>query len=197
MAQMGPGGADGISHVAWVRGSSYAEPAAWFITGKARDPVAFGDTQAFCLPAGGYIAREGDSVYRFPIAAVDLSTGLDIGMLFNVPFKGKIVVPTQNYSSTTLPDGTRSYRTMQHHEAAVTGLQANGSQIEIVLGMEKWSASVKFDVSKFHVQQPVSGKKPGQPTPWALPGRMSRPSADVQRPRVAKLGASPFRRSLQ
>ena len=161
VVRMGGGGADGISHVAWLRGQSYVEPAAWFATGKARDPVAFGDTQAFCLPAGGYIAREADSVYRFPITAIDLSTGLDIGMLFNVPFKGKIAIPSTNYSRATSPDGTQSYRTRSHHEAAVTGLQADGSQIEIVLGMEKWAASVKFDTSKLHRQQPVPGEKPG------------------------------------
>ena len=69
-------------------------------------------------------------------------------MTLNVPFQGTIPIPATNYSSTTLPDGSLSYRTMSHYEAAVTGLEASGSQLEIVLGMEKWSASVKFDVSK-------------------------------------------------
>ena len=118
--QMGGGGADGISHLAWLRGLSYAEPEAWLFAGKARDPAVFGDTQAFCLPAGGYVVRQNDSVYRFPIAAINLSTGLDFAMLLNVPFKGKIAVPTQNYSSESLPDGTTSYRTLQAHEAAVS-----------------------------------------------------------------------------
>jgi ankyrin repeat protein len=54
---------------------------------------------------------------------------------------------------------------LQHREAAVTELQADGNQLEIVLGMEKWAASVKFDVSKFHLRQLVPVEKLGAADP--------------------------------
>ena len=187
---MGGGHGDGISHVNWLRRLPDEEPAAWLVTGKACDPVAFGDTHAFCLPAGGYIAREADSVFRFPIAAVDLSSGLDTELLLNVPFKGKMPIPTTNYSSTTLPDGTHSYRTLWHQESAITELHASGGQLEIVLGQEKWSASVKFDISK--VSWPAGGTSVLKSTSHAPDlqkrGRQLYPQGDATSTRLPNTG---------
>jgi len=108
VVSMGGGGADGTSCVAWLHHLQHAEPAAWFSAGKAQDVAAFGDTHAFCLPAGGYVSRSDTPVYRFPISAVDLATGLDTELLLDVPFKGQIPIPETNFRSTTLPDGTHS-----------------------------------------------------------------------------------------
>jgi hypothetical protein len=146
--RMGGSGNDGLSHVQWLRRLSYEEPTAWLTTAKACDPVAFSKTHAFCLPGGGYVVRESDSIFRFPIAAVDLSTSLNADMVLDVPFRGNISIPTTNYSSRQSPDGTRSIRTTMHHEAAITGLTMSDGLLEIVLGTEKWAGSVKFDVSK-------------------------------------------------
>ena len=57
---------------------------------------------------------EKDSVFRFPIASVDLSTGFETGLLLSVPFKGKIDAPETNYRSGNLPDGSCSYRTRSY-----------------------------------------------------------------------------------
>ena len=160
VVSMGGGGADGTACVAWLRHLPYAEPVAWLSAGKAQDAVVFGDSHAFCLPAGGYVARKNAPIYRFPISAVDLSTGLDTDLLLNVPFKGEIPIPASNYSSRTLPDGTQGYHTLLYCELAVTGLQVHHNQLEIVLGMEKWAASVRFDVSKALGQRQISTERP-------------------------------------
>ena len=47
-------------------------------------------------------------------------------------------------------------------EASVTGLRSNGDQLEIVLGMEKWSASVTFTIPKLLLQHSVSGPEPAE-----------------------------------
>ncbi len=160
MFRMGPGGSDLIARVAWLRQLSYAQPAAWFAAGRAGDSVAIDAAHVFCVPAGGYIVRKHDPVYRFPIAAIDLSTGLDTDLLFNVPFKGKIRIPETNYSFSTLADGSRAYQTSLPCEAAVTGLHLDGGQIEIVLGLEKRAASVRFDLSKVLGRDSAASQEP-------------------------------------
>ena len=101
--------------------------------------------RSVCQP-GGTSCRESDAVYRFPITAINLANSLDLGMTLNVPFKGQIPMPPRNYSSETLPDGTRKYRAMSHYETAISDLQVRDGRLEIVLGMENWAASLKFDV---------------------------------------------------
>ena len=74
--EMGGGGPDGISSVAWLRRLKYEQPAAWLATGKALDSVVFDKDYAFCIPAGGYETRKDDGVYRFPISAINTSFGM-------------------------------------------------------------------------------------------------------------------------
>lgn len=167
VVSMGGGGADGTSCVAWLRHLPHAEPAVWFSAGKAQDAVEFGENHAFCLPTGGYVARDDSPIYRFPISAVDLATGLDMELLLEVPFKGKIPIPETNYSSSTLPDGTRSFRTRMEWQLAITGLRLHHDQLEIVLGMENWAGSVTFDLSKALGQRQVSTDQVGTGDPVA------------------------------
>lgn len=167
VVSMGGGGTDGTSCVAWLRHLPHAEPAAWFSAGKAQDAVEFGETHAFCLSTGGYVARNDTPVYRFPISAVDMATGLDTEILLDVPFKGEIPIPETNYSSSTRPDGTRSYHTRMEWQLAITRLQLHHDQLEIVLGMENWAGSVTFDVSKALSQRQVSTDQMGTGDPIA------------------------------
>jgi len=144
ISTMGGGGSDGVLHVQWLRQVENTEPDAWLVTGKGRDPVAFSGTHAFFLPAGGYIVKSDDGIYRFPIAAVDLSTGLDSCLLLCVPFDGQIGMPFSNYTARRGRDGTLVYRTAAHRELAISGLSVFGQDLEVTLGMEKRAVSLRY-----------------------------------------------------
>ena len=143
---MGGGGSDGLSDLAWTRRIQYLDPEAWFVSGKAADPVAFGESHAYCLPGGGYISRKEDMIYRFPIAAVDLSTGLDSVFVLNVPFKGTFPLPTSNMSRETSSDGTERNRSLSFHLLAITQLSANGNDLEITVATEAEKSVLTFDL---------------------------------------------------
>jgi ankyrin repeat protein len=146
-AAMGGGGADGVANLAWARRVQYREPQAWFHSGKAGDPVAFGGSHAFCLPGGGYVSREGEMIYRFPMAAVDLSSGVDALFVLNVPFNGTFSIPTSNIGSETASDGTKTYRTSLFHLLAITQLAAEGQELEITIATENQRYGLKFDLT--------------------------------------------------
>jgi len=144
---MGGGSSDGISRVAWLKQDSESEaPAAWLVAGRAGDPVAFTDTHAFCLAGGGYIKHQDERVYRFPVTAIELSSGRQSTVVLAVPFDGEIEVPETNYSMHTLPDGSRGYRMSMWYGLAVTHLASSPIGLEIVVGNETDSSSVVFDM---------------------------------------------------
>jgi ankyrin repeat protein len=142
---MGPGGPNRLSDLVWARQVLYQQPKAWFVSGKAGDPAAFGESHAYCLPGGGYVLEKEDTIYRFPIAAVDLSTGIDSTFVLNVPFKGPFPLPTDNMSQQTLGDGTEFNRTDSFHLMAITHLAADGHQLEVTVATETRKSAVRFD----------------------------------------------------
>lgn len=137
-----------ITRVSWLRRAGYEEPSAWFIAGRARVPAAFGNDFAFCIPAGGYIIERDDTVYRFPITAVDLSTGLDQEMILEVPFAGDFTLPRTNISGSFDWSGPGTYRGHNPHEIAITALRAREGHLKIVLGTPEEAGSLKFDVQR-------------------------------------------------
>lgn len=143
---MGPGGSDCTLNLAWFRRLQYEDPKVWFIAGKGRDPVTFADNYAFCLPGGGYILHNEDSQYCFPIAAVDLSTGLDSILTVRVPFKGSLPLPESNMSTETLADGTESHHALSWHLLTITDLASRGRTLEITLADETQSAVLSFEI---------------------------------------------------
>jgi ankyrin repeat protein len=143
---MGPGGSDCTLNVAWVRRLQYEDPKVWFVAGKGRDPVTFAGNDAFCLPGGGYILRKKDSHYCFPIAAVDLSTGLDRILTMRVPFKGSFPLPDGNMSTETRVDGTESHHALSWHLLAIKDLASRGRMLEITLADETQSTVLSFEV---------------------------------------------------
>jgi ankyrin repeat protein len=145
---MGGGGPDGVANVAWTRRVQYREPEAWFFTGKAGDPVAFGNSFAFCLPAGGYVSKKGDKTYQFPIAAVDLTTGVESSLLLKVPFDGEFVIPKTNVAMERSADGREVYRMGSFHLLAITKLAAEGDKLEITIATENRPYGLRFDLGK-------------------------------------------------
>jgi ankyrin repeat protein len=147
---MGPGGSDHLLRMPWLRQVAGAEPPAWLTSGKAGDPVAFSDTHAFCLPAGGYVADGDRATFHFPLTAIDLRTGNEQPMLLHVPIQGTIAGPKTNYSETRTA-GRTAIHTSGPHLVAVTRLQTDGKILRVTLGAENWSGEVWFDLDGVEV----------------------------------------------
>jgi uncharacterized protein len=160
IVMMGGGGSDGISNLQWIRRVHYNQEQAWFASGKAGDPVAFGRKYAFCLPSGGYVLRKEESIYRFPIAAVDLSTGTDFLLILSVPFNGEFPIPDQNISRESLGAGIERNSTRSPHLLAITQIQARESDIELTLGMEEGVKVLRFSMTSDVGKTAAEGEMP-------------------------------------
>src|SRR5262249_22507833 len=125
---------------------SISRPKVWFVAGRDRDAVAFGEDYGYCIPDGGYVSRKTNALYSFPIAAVDLSTGIDTILTLDVPFKGSFPLPDNNMSRETGADGTDFMHAFSSHLLALTQLAARGANLEITLATETQSATLTFDV---------------------------------------------------
>jgi ankyrin repeat protein len=143
---MGPGGPDLLFNLAWVRRLQYQDPQAWFVSGKGSDPVAFAANYAFCVPGGGYVLHTNDTCYSFPIAAIDLSTGMETFLTLNLPFKGPFTLPDSNMGFYPLPDGTYSCRALNWQFVTITGLETRGRRLEVTLANENTSTVLAFDI---------------------------------------------------
>src|SRR5947209_5690158 len=130
----GPGGSDCLASIPWMRRVARVQPHAWLTTGQAGDPIAFGKTHAFCLPSGGYVVRQDDSVYHLPLSAIDLQTGADHRCLLHVPFKGKVPVPRTNYSASSRR-GSSTIHASGPYLMAITQLHMEDNLLEITLGL--------------------------------------------------------------
>ncbi len=119
---MGGGGADGLSDLMWAGRVRYSGTQDVVCLRQGRRPGCLGETCAFCLPGGGYVLRKEDTIYRFPIAAIDLSAGVELGLVLNVPLKGPFSLPTNNMGTETLSDGTELIRSLNFHLMAVRNL---------------------------------------------------------------------------
>jgi hypothetical protein len=140
------GGPDLIARIPWYRQTEAEAPNAWLVAGKAGDPIAFAGDRAFRVSGGGYVVNDADHVYRFPIAFVDLKTGLDRPLTLNVPFQGGVPVPSTNYSQDFSADGKKRWHTFGPYLLAVTQLRADNGRLRVTLAMENWSGVVDFEI---------------------------------------------------
>ena len=145
---MGPGGPDLLINLLWTRRVQYHDPQAWFVAGKDGDPAAFGEGYAYCVPGGGYVMKQGDKHYIFPLAAVDLSTGVDRGFVLDVPFEGQFSPPADNVSTGTSGNGVESVRALNPHLLAISGITAEAGDLEITLAGESNKWTLHFDIEK-------------------------------------------------
>ncbi|MGD0898104.1 MAG: hypothetical protein ABR915_09740 [Thermoguttaceae bacterium] len=68
------------------------------IAGPAGDPVAYSPTHAFRPAGGGYILKNGEQVYHFPIRMLDLKSTQSQTLTLSVPFEGQVSKPESNSS---------------------------------------------------------------------------------------------------
>jgi hypothetical protein len=144
---LGPGDPDPLCRVAWYREVSAEVPPSWLTADPAGDPVALGDAVAVRVRGGGYVADRVAGVYHFPLAMIDLATGVDRAMALKVPYTGTLPEPTSNYGHSVGPGGADRWHKLGPYVLAVTGLQMEGSRVHVTLGMEKWSRTLSFDLA--------------------------------------------------
>jgi hypothetical protein len=145
---LGPGGPDRLCRVAWYREMSAEDPPAWLTADPAGDPVAFADSVAVWVSGGGYVPDRTAGVYHFPLAMIDLATGVDQAMVLKVPYSGTLPEPTTNYGQSVGPGGAVRWHKLGPYVLAVTGLQMDGSRVQVTLGMEKWSRTLSFELAE-------------------------------------------------
>ena len=144
---LGRGGSDLLCRVDWHRQLSVEQPEAWLVSDPAGQPLAFTDTHAFRVIAGGYVLEPSATAYNFPIAVIDLKKGVDSNWMLKVPFKGRLPEPETNYSREQSPTGKDRWSTHGPHVLAITWLQVEDSRLRVTLGMEKWSRSLEFQLA--------------------------------------------------
>lgn len=138
---------DGLFNLAWSRRISYEPPKAWLLTGKNGEPAAFGDSWAYCVPGGGYVLQEQEKQFRFPIAALNLSSGEDISFALSVPFDGNIVLPESNIGTETRGD-KKYYTTVNPLGLALTYLEAHGNELDVTVATETNRWTLSFDLGE-------------------------------------------------
>ena len=153
----GPGGRDCLARMPWFHQMTPPEQTGWLVAGKSGDPTAFGQSFAYCQPAGGFIADSENAVYNFPLLALELGSAQAQPLLLRVPFLGKLPERETNVS-TTRERGKTTIRTLGPHVLAITDLRADGNRLEITLGMENWSSTLIYDLGKF-ISEKVASKK--------------------------------------
>jgi ankyrin repeat protein len=158
----GPGGPDLLSRIVWFRRIQPVQPRAWLLADRACDAVAFGQGFGFCFPSGGNISNMGDSIYHFPVSAINLQTCVDQQFWLHVPFKGKVPSPKTNFSGIDVPGGRDAIHTFGPYLLGLTQLRLEGSVLEITLGMEDWSAAVHFDLSETDFLRSPVRRQPDQ-----------------------------------
>ena len=84
-------------------------------------------------------------MFRFPLVRIDLATGAETPMVLEVPFEGDAPVPTANFSATGSGAGMR-YETLGPYLMAVTRLDVRGKHLELTVGTEATSATLRFEV---------------------------------------------------
>jgi CheY-like chemotaxis protein len=136
------GGSDMLSRIEWYRNPEIPEPAAWLVADPAGDPMACTASHAFRPLAGGYVEKKGERVYHFPIAKIDLVTGLSEFLTLNVPFEGDIPTPQKNFSG--MPDGLHIHGP---YMLGVTWLDVKGNTLEMVIGSPNKASSVRFSLA--------------------------------------------------
>ena len=150
---MGPfGKSDCLGRLAWylqppegdvAEGPFGSELKWWLSTAKAGDPTSFDETSLFRLPEGGYVKKQGDREFHFPITRTELPGGKVTALTLTVPYPKEITPPQTNRS-----DSGGKIRALTPHLLAITVLNYQEGELEITLGSEGKACTLLFQVGK-------------------------------------------------
>lgn len=127
----GMGQPDCIGLINWYRQLVAPSHDAWLGSDLRKGPIAFTKDHAFVFRSGGEVLREGDSRFHFAIQALNLRDGAINNLTFVVPFAGKALPPTMNYSTRYLPDGSMRHRALGVHLLGVCNLDVLGDELRV------------------------------------------------------------------
>ncbi len=138
---MGLGSApDAIGCVRWYREPEPSDHAAWMVCDPEGDPVAL-DARLGVRPAGGgWIERQGDKLFHFPLQLLDPLDGTTREAELRAPFDGEMTAPRTNYRSDgngIHPWGARGL--------ALTHLGLAGDRLCVWLANSKQVWKLEFD----------------------------------------------------
>ncbi len=88
------------SGLQWVRTAPSPHFDAWLVSPVHTRAPAFGHRLAIVQTAGARILDQDDSMFLFPLVAVDLISGRTCEMIVDVPFKGQAPAPPMNFASS-------------------------------------------------------------------------------------------------
>ncbi|HVY60152.1 MAG TPA: hypothetical protein VHF22_00805, partial [Planctomycetota bacterium] len=148
MGMGGPfGGGDMIGRLAWYREPPLAPARAerpFLATAKVGEIAALGESAFVVQREGGFVAVEGDHVFRFPLVRIDLETGAATEIELRVPFSGEATPPSDNVSMSSGRDGVKNYRSMGPYLLAVTKLETDGRRLEVTLARGRREPPMKL-----------------------------------------------------
>jgi hypothetical protein len=142
LPSMGGGSPDLIANIEWYHQFTPAQQEAWLSADPASDPVDFTSAHAFRPLSGGYITSQSSQVYHFPIAMINLETGVAQTLLLNVPYRGEVPPPETNYKRSG-----DHIETFGPYLLGVTWLEVRGTMLRITLGTRETSTTVDFDLA--------------------------------------------------
>jgi hypothetical protein len=116
---------------------------AWLTSGPAGDPVGLDGTLLARLPGGGYVLKQGDKTFHFPIALTDLSSGKSRSLTLDVPVSEPVPAPEANFSQYN-----GQYTTAGPYKVAIVGLELTGKDLYLRLATEQESHILRFDISR-------------------------------------------------
>jgi hypothetical protein len=115
---------------------------AWLSTAKSLDPVCFQEGFLIRLQRGGYIARQEENVFRFPIERLTLPGGEKTALTLSIPFEGTVSLPKTNYGRSG--GSTHSYVPLY---LSVVGIEQKESELVVLLWSEgKGTAALTFSL---------------------------------------------------
>jgi len=136
---MGPGGFDALTKVSWYREFDSPEREEWLTVDKVGDPVAFAATRMFRVLSGGYVSDSDVKVFNLPLASIDYTNATAESLTLRVPLTDSVPLPTTNIRSVG-----RYHHAYGPYFLGITRLSADGDELSITLGMERWSGVVTF-----------------------------------------------------
>jgi len=135
----GPGGPDCVGRVEWYREEAVREREVWLSAPAGNNPFAWTENGYVMAPDGGYVAQEGERIYRFPIQVHD-GKGTVRELLLEVPLKTPLMAPDTNYRKS----GQR-YATRGGYLIALTALRTFGDRLYVTIGEEGGSRTLVFE----------------------------------------------------
>jgi hypothetical protein len=136
------GRTDNVCRVEWYREVPPPEPKAWLSADAATSEVAVTAKHAFRPWGGGWIEKEGDGLYRFPLVRINLADGRAEKIVLTVPFTGEVRLPSANFDRSSV--GIHAHGP---YLLAVIRLQVVGGALRIVVGGGGKAATVDFDLA--------------------------------------------------